>query len=82
MSEHRDSDASIRRISTIAALVISAAVVAIPYASFRAYHRWVRENSPFSGLRNHLVRLRIHSQDRREAARALLDVARAARGES
>ncbi|MGZ4132389.1 MAG: hypothetical protein ACXVWF_05035 [Actinomycetota bacterium] len=79
MAEPLDTDAAIRRFSMAAAVALSVAVIGIPYALERAFHRWQRGISPLAGLRTRLRRMRTHSEERREAAGALVGVARVVR---
>ena len=76
MAESRDADATVRRISMVAALSLSAAVVAIPYALGRAFRRWQEGVSPFAGVRARFGRAKRRSQQRREAAGAFARVVR------
>ena len=65
MADIRDADAWIRRSSAVATVLISAAVIGIPYVCDRAYRRWWKENHPLAGHRARLERTRTGYQDRR-----------------
>ena len=57
MAETRDVDASSSRSSIVAALVIYAAVFAIPYVCGKAYRRWLQKNRPLDQFWDGLDRL-------------------------
>jgi hypothetical protein len=65
MAEIRDADASIRRFSVGATLILCPAVVGIPYAFDRAYRRWSKENHLLAGPRASLARARTGYQEKR-----------------
>jgi hypothetical protein len=76
MAEPRNTDAAVKRISMAAALALSAAVVAIPYAFGRTFRRWQEGVSPFAGLRARRARARERLRRRQEAAGAFARVVR------
>jgi hypothetical protein len=76
MAEPRDTDALVKRISMAAALALSAAVVAVPYAVGRMFRRWQEGISPLAGLRARVGSAKKRSERRREAAGASVQVLR------
>ena len=65
MAEIRDGEQSLRRLSTVAALLIFAAVIGIPYACDRVYRKWSKENHLLAEIRASLERARSGYQDGR-----------------
>ena len=74
----RETDAATRQISRVAALIVGAAVIVIPYACSRAYRRWLSRNDPFEALNASLDRLAIRYRERGEVIRAFGEMGRGA----
>ena len=64
MAEDRVADASSRRLSAAAAIIVCGAVAGLAYWYERAYRRWAEKQDPFAVSRTRLERARTTYRDR------------------
>jgi len=74
----REIDAATPQIFRVAALILGAAAVVIPYACGRAYRSWLGRNDPFEALNASIERFVGRYRERREIVRAFGDIGRGA----